>query len=168
MSVFPVIGRVDPRSNWVPLYFLRYLLSAVGDWIVDALGTVVLEVWHLRALGRTFRYGAAFAYEGAVRRSALRGLGSSPQGALGDQEGPDQGELDIDGARRVDPGQDLGPYPQAVQVFYGPGSEDGLSSHWPATTSTTRSSGGLRVQKGGRTRWILRWTLLNAGAGGVR
>ena len=78
---------------------------------------------------------------------ALRGSGGLPQGPEEGQEGPDQGELDLDRVRHVDPGQDLGPYPQAVQVFGGPGSEDGSSSHW--TASTTRSSGGSVVSDRG-------------------
>ena len=69
-GLFLLVGRIDPLSNWVPLHVVRYLLSVVGDRIVEGLGTRSQEVWWLRELGRTFRYGVGFAYEGAVYRVA--------------------------------------------------------------------------------------------------
>ena len=62
---FPLVGRMDPRSNWAPLHYLRGLLSLVGGLIFQCLGVDGVEVWLLRAVGRTFRYGVAFAYERA-------------------------------------------------------------------------------------------------------
>ena len=77
VCVFPIVGRTDWRSNWVPAHFLRYLLSVAGDKIFGILGLGLVEIWRCRALGRTFRYGVAYAYEKA--------RGTGPLGAEGGQ-----------------------------------------------------------------------------------
>ena len=63
--VFPMIGRMDPRSNWVPMHYMKGLLSLVGGRIFQCLGIDEVEVWRLRAVAGTFRYGVAHAYERA-------------------------------------------------------------------------------------------------------
>ena len=57
VCVFPVVGRLDPRSQWVPLHYLRGLLSLVGGRMFQYLGVDGVEVWLLRAVARTFRRG---------------------------------------------------------------------------------------------------------------
>ena len=41
VCVFPLIGRLDPRSNWVPHHYLRGLLSLVGGRMFQYLGCTV-------------------------------------------------------------------------------------------------------------------------------
>ena len=80
---FPMVGRVDWRSNWVPSHYLRWLLSVVGATLVQLVGVDDVEVWRLRAVARTFRYGIAFACERA-RGEGLR----TPWGVAIDTLGP--------------------------------------------------------------------------------
>ena len=54
---FPLVGRVDYRSNWVPSHFLRWLLSIVGESLFQFLGLEAVEIWRLRAVAGSFRYG---------------------------------------------------------------------------------------------------------------
>ena len=68
---FPVVGRVDVRSNWVPTHFLRWILNVSGGSLVLCLGLTAFEVWRLRVLARSFRYGVAFAYEAALGMGPL-------------------------------------------------------------------------------------------------
>ena len=68
VCVFRIVGRLDPRSQWVPLHYLRGLLSLVGGRMFQYLGVDGVEVWFLRGVARTFRYGVAFAYERAKGR----------------------------------------------------------------------------------------------------
>ena len=74
--VFPMVGRVDYRSNWVPSHYIRWLLSMVGGTVVRFLHLNSREVWRMRALGRSFRYGVAFACEKAQGLQYLRCSGS--------------------------------------------------------------------------------------------
>ena len=46
---------------------MRYLLSVAGGTLVGLLDPGAVEVWRMRALARTFRYGVAFAWEKAVQ-----------------------------------------------------------------------------------------------------
>ena len=142
--VFLLVGRTDPRSNFVPAHFLRYLLSRVGGHLVLCLGVGVVEVARLREVARTFRYGVAFAYEQAQgageHRGGARGpeevggsrsVAGAPVGQEGNQGGQDAGEdeeLDIDAVRHVfqeeyDDGTDLGQWGR--QVYMGGDSSVG-------------------------------------------
>ena len=131
--MFPIVGRVDPSHDWVPLHYLRYLLSVVGDRVVEALGVREVEVWALRALGVIFRYGVAFAYEGALGRVERR-----------IQEIQDGGseDLEIDEVRHLDPHQDLGPLPQAVQVPHQEWEDGEATSEWGSSTSASGDGSG--------------------------
>ena len=73
-SLFPMVGRVDPRADWIPVHFLRRLFSMVGEHVVACLGLDAVEIWWCRALGRTFRYGIAFAFERARGRGPLQDI----------------------------------------------------------------------------------------------
>ena len=68
LCMFPIIGRTDPRSNWVPRHFVRALLSLLGGVVFQYLGVDEVEVMRLREVARTFRYGVAFAYESRRRQ----------------------------------------------------------------------------------------------------
>ena len=68
---FPLVGRVQAGCNWVPTHYLRRLLSVVGDGVLGCLGLSAVEIWRLRAVGRSFRYGVAFAYEKALGQGPL-------------------------------------------------------------------------------------------------
>ena len=70
---FPIVGRIDGRSNWVPSHYLRWLLSLVGESLIQFLGLTAVEAWRLRAIGRSYRYGVAISYERAM------GLGPMPR-----------------------------------------------------------------------------------------
>ena len=59
--------------------YLRWLLSVVGGTLVGCLGISEVEVWRLRAVGRTFRYGVAFAVERAQGGGPLRRMGGDGQ-----------------------------------------------------------------------------------------
>ena len=59
----------DP--TWAPTHYLRRLLSLSGRHIVDFLGFAAVEIWIMRGVARTFRYGVAFAYEQAMCQGPL-------------------------------------------------------------------------------------------------
>ena len=149
---------VDPRSNFVPAHFLRYLLSLVGANLVASLGAEAVEVARLREVARTFRYGVASAYERALGAGMLfrevKGPGN-PQGGLeGAQEGLEAGERedeDIDAVRHVfpeeyDDGTDLALWGQ--QVYLGGESSVGTESSSELGDSTATVE-GVRVFFGG-------------------
>ena len=56
-EVCALIGSLDPRSSWMPMHFLRGLLLLVGGLLFEFVGTDQVEVWRLREVARTFRYG---------------------------------------------------------------------------------------------------------------
>ena len=134
---FPEVGRIDVRANWVPAHYMRYLLSAVGGELFLALGLDGGEIWRLRQVARTFRYGVASAYEKAQgageRRSGAREarflalpevqLANSLRGR-GDARVPDEVQEDegVDAVRHVFP-----------EVWEGPDLQD---------RNAYRSSGG--------------------------
>ena len=145
VCALPIVGRIDPRANWVPSHFLRYLLSAVGTLIVEAVGLEAREVWLLREVGRTFRYGVASAYEAAVRRANSREL-ERDQGVEGgeelvEEEGRDQ-------VRHVDPHLDLGPHPQDIPMQYEPDSDDQLLSDVESSTEASGRNEGEAALSG--------------------
>ena len=148
---FPMVGRVDPRSNFVPAHFLRYLLSLVGANLVASLGAEAVEVARLREVARTFRYRVASAYERALGAGMLfRGVKDprDPQRGLeGAQEGLEAGERedeDIDAVRHVfreeyDDGTDLALWGQ--QLYLGGESSVGTESSSELGDSTATPEG---------------------------
>ena len=128
---FPMVGRVDRRSNWVPAHFLRWILSLVGGRLLGCLGLDTPEVWRLRAMARTFRYGVAFAYEKARGLGPLRNRGGTglvydiAQAAI--QAGSSEGQV-------IHAGSSEG---QAIQA----GSSEGQAIH-------AGSSEGQAIQAG--------------------
>ena len=152
--VFPMVGRIDYRANWVPSHFMRYLLSAVGPWLVEALGTRSWEVWLLREVARTFRYGVASAYEGAVSRGASQAIRGGQGIQLGEaeiNEGPEEGsvgeDLQIDEVRHLDPNEDLGPYPEEVNLQHHSDADDLISTDEESSTSAS-GEGPLHTSDG--------------------
>ena len=110
--VFPMVGRVDYRSNWVPAHFMRRLFSIVGAQILQALGLNTVELWRCRALARSFRYGVAFAYQAAT--GPLQGVGGDQvydiaQAQLQVQPQPQEEQVEddpaIDDVRHIPPEQ---------------------------------------------------------------
>ena len=75
--LFPIVGRVDPRSSWVPSHYLRRLLSIRGDVVLLHVGLEDVGIWRLRVLARSFRYGVAFAFERARGLGPLRRPGGA-------------------------------------------------------------------------------------------
>ena len=122
---FPLVGRLDPRSNWEPLHYLRGLLSLVGGSMFQYLGVDGVEIWLLRAVGRTFRYGVAFAYERArgVRLTDGTGRGvpvydiSQARWQPPMQENDDDPTIDQVQHVDVDPRKDYGPQLQDLQLW---------------------------------------------------
>ena len=121
--VFPIIGRTDPRSNWVPRHFVRALLSLVGGVVFQYLGVDEAEPLRLREVARTFRYGVAFAYERARGINLAESDGRGPRDfnvvrALAEaaQEEEEGDDLAIDAMRHVDPREEWGPMPEDLQV----------------------------------------------------
>ena len=144
--IFPMVGRINPNSNWVPGHFVRWLLSLVGGTIFEYLGVRSVEVWRMRALGRTFRYGVASAYEKALGIS----LTQDPAGRVRAYDigqaylaGPHFPEDDpaVDEVRHVPPNEDIGPMPQDLQVFLNHDPQEGNEeSLRESSTSTPWSS----------------------------
>ena len=162
--MFPIVGRVDYRANWVPAHFLRYLLSTVGRELFLVLGLDCGEVWRLRELARTFRYGVASAYEKALgagelqRRAGAARFSELPEVQLarslalpgqdgGPEEVPEEEELDL--VRHVFPEAWQGPALQDLQVFRSEDSDGSESLEESTTTSfaSGSSSSGLAPQE---------------------
>ena len=162
--VFPMVGRVDPRSNWAPAHFLRWVLSQVGGHVVTCLGLGAVEIWLCRSLARTFRYGIAFAYEKARGQGPLVDpSGRLPvydiaqanlRGNLQEPEDPADDDSTIDQVRHI-PG-DIEP----VRYFRLPdpgnsNSEDSTESPWSSSESGSeeelevpRSEGSHGAERG--------------------
>ena len=161
VCVFPMVGKVDPRSNWVPAHFFRYLLSLLGGPIVACLDPYSVEVWRVRALGRTFRHGAAFAYERAV---ALQAIGGRRREVAFDlphtqmpRDGPevsqnagdeDQEDLVIDQVRHVPPEEYEGPPIRAVQLYMEEESDSSSAEESYGTTASGMSTDSQSVERG--------------------
>ena len=144
VCVFPVIGRFHPGSNWVPMHFLRGLLSLVGGLLFRFVGVDQVEVWRLRAVARTFRYGVASAYEKARGIRLTRGPGGSMRvydlaraDIPRDEEG---GSEDIDEVRHVPPEEYQWPPVQDVPLWREESSASQTDSPWESLTSSTESS----------------------------
>ena len=132
VCVFPLIGRLDPRSNWVPHHYLRGLLSLVGGQMFQYLGVHSVEIWRLRVVGRTFRYGVASAYERAQgARLVERGGRDTPVYDLSQARVPmpqdEEDDPTLDQVRHVDFREDWGPPLQDLQLQEAASSS---SSEW--------------------------------------
>ena len=153
---FPMVGRLDPRANWVPMHYLRGLISLVGEVVFQFVGVYEVEIWRLRAVARTFRYGVASAYERARGIRLTRGTGDVARVydiAHADVPGPaeEDPELDIDGVRHVLPEEYQGPPIQDVRLWREDAqgsSSSGTDSAWesPETSSEESSSAGNSLQ----------------------
>ena len=150
--VFPMIGRMNPLANWVPMHYVRGLLSLVGGLMFQYLGVDKAEVVRLREVGRTFRYGVAFAYErakGARLFGTPRGITGGHGLAHARAEVPEDPEDDpgIDEVRHVDPREEWGPMPQDLHL----GAEvASISSSEPVGSleSTSIESTGVDSEEG--------------------
>ena len=150
--VFPMVGRVDPRSNWAPAHYFRWLLSLVGEGVFRFLGVDAVEIWRSRALGRTFRYGVAFAFERARGTGPLRGYDDRfpvydiAQARLdGEPVRGDQGEEEdtaIDDVRHVEPEGDQGYHP--FNLMGGGGGLLGEDTDSSQTDSNSTGTGSFR------------------------
>ena len=143
--VFPIVGRTDYRANWVPAHFLRYLLSVAGGVMFTSLDPHGVEVWRMRALGRTFCYGVAFAYEKALGMPSPRSRNGSgpaadlvraqPERAQADEEATD--DPTIDEVRHDPEGAGLGEPLQDVQLFRHEDPNSSSESNWSGTSTAT-------------------------------
>ena len=143
---------MDYRVNWVPAHYFRYLLSVVGGGIVGFLGHQEAEVWRMRALGRTFRYGVASAYEKAVGGLHPRGeIDEGPRGISTQDQPAEVPEVDVgddptvDQVRHVPDYEELGEPLQAVQLFRAEPDESSESEWTDASTTTSGLSEGSRT-----------------------
>ena len=141
---FPVVGRVDYRSNWAPSHYLRWVLSIAGENLFQILGIDNVEIWWLRAVAESFRYGVAFAHEKARGAGRLRhrsGAGEvydlaeamlPSSGVAGTSEGGHEEEEDegIHAVRHV-----------YLQMFAGLGWEGSSEGSGGSQDSTTTSDG---------------------------
>ena len=153
-SQFPIVGRMDYRSHWVPMHYFRGLLSLVGGLVFQYLDVDGVEVWYLRALGCTFRYGVAVAYECAqgARLRQVQGVEFPVYDIAQAQvraapEAEEEDDLAIDQVRHVDPQEEWGPWPQEVDLGLELGS-DGSSDLSSSSDGTLLASTGVPVSSG--------------------
>ena len=158
--VFPMVGRVDYRSNWVPAHFFRYLLSVVGGPIVLFVDPYSVEIWRIRALGRTFRYGVASAYEKAIGPLGVRGgqvrghdlpqvYTFAAQSLPSQAEGADEfDDPTVDQVRHVPPEEYEGPPVQDVRLNRFEESDSSNTGESSSTTASNLSTGSQSPERG--------------------
>ena len=137
-----VVGRMDYRSHWVLMHYLRGLLSLIGGRMFQYLDVDGVEVWYLRAVGRTFRYGVASSYERAQGARLLPGNGRGGQvydiaQARISATPEEEEDANIDQVRHVDAMKDWTPWAQDVDL--------GLERESLASSSLSASCDALHL-----------------------